>query len=95
MVKNITSFNEFDSLINGGKPSPSITLTVFRFPVHRTDPYNYVSILFSSIAGQDFISSMEFCKVGIDEQSEIAQKYDVRDTLACKVFKNGNEVGGL
>ncbi|KAH9164515.1 putative thioredoxin [Lactarius sanguifluus] len=88
-VKAITSYAEFQQIINSGK------VVAIDFWAVWCGPCRAISPIFEKLAGHPEHAGVEFYKVDVDSQSEISQEVGIRAMPTFLVFKNGTKVNEL
>ncbi|RDB19202.1 Thioredoxin [Hypsizygus marmoreus] len=88
-VKAITSFEEFQKIINSGKP------VVIDFWATWCGPCRVISPIFEKFSALEQYAGVEFYKVDVDEQPEIAQEVAVRAMPTFTLFKDGAKIKDL
>jgi len=84
-VTEVTSLSKFHEIINQDTP------TVFDFWATWCGPCKLISPVFAKLAAE--FPAIQFYKVDVDEQADIAQELDIRAMPTFLVFQSGNKVG--
>ncbi|TRM66245.1 thioredoxin-like protein [Schizophyllum amplum] len=87
MVKSIESYDEYKQIINSGK------VVVIDFWATWCGPCKVISPIFEKLGLKDEYSSIEYYKVDVDQQDQIAQEVGVRAMPTFLAFKNGEKIG--
>ncbi|KAJ3494009.1 hypothetical protein NLJ89_g10898 [Agrocybe chaxingu] len=85
VVKAITSFAEFKTLIDSGKP------ILIDFWATWCGPCRAISPIFEKLSESQDYAGVEFYKVDVDEQPEISQEVGIRAMPTFLLFKDGNK----
>ncbi|KAI9432005.1 thioredoxin [Lactarius indigo] len=88
-VKEITSYAEFQQIINSGKA------VAIDFWATWCGPCRVISPVFEKFAEHSDNAGIEFYKVDVDQQADIAQEVGIRAMPTFIVFKDGNKVDEL
>ncbi|KAF9351149.1 hypothetical protein BGX26_010775 [Mortierella sp. AD094] len=86
-VTSLNSLDEFHALVKSGKPA------VIDFWATWCGPCRVISPVFETLSHEN--PGVEFYKVDVDEQSEIAQEVGVRAMPTFISFKNGDKVSDV
>lgn len=85
-VTAITSYEQFQEVINGEKPA------IIDFWATWCGPCKAISPIFEKISDSPAGEKVNFFKVDVDEQAKIAEEVGVRAMPTFIVFKGGNKV---
>ncbi|MGA4980315.1 thioredoxin [Streptomyces cinereoruber] len=88
-VTPITSVVQFHKIINGSKP------VVIDFWATWCGPCRQISPVLEGIANEPDNSGIDFYKVDVDTQNDIAQEAGIKAMPTFMLFKDGNKVGDL
>ncbi|GLB43640.1 putative thioredoxin family protein [Lyophyllum shimeji] len=86
-VTPINSFEEFKRIINSGK------VVAIDFWATWCGPCRAISPVFEALADQ--VEAVEFYKVDVDAQPDIAQEVGIRAMPTFMIFKDGQKVKDL
>ncbi|KAK7464993.1 hypothetical protein VKT23_006202 [Stygiomarasmius scandens] len=86
-VQAINSLEEFHTIINSGKP------VVVDFWATWCGPCRVISPIFEKFSEQT--PNVEFYKVDVDAQTDIAQEVGIKAMPTFMLFKDGNKVKDL
>merc|ERR1712039_573604 len=86
VVKAITSLEEFNKIINGDK------VAVIDMWATWCGPCKMISPVFEKLSEGAIAEKVDFYKVDVDEQEEIAKETGVRAMPTFMFFKNGQKV---
>ncbi|KAF5312172.1 hypothetical protein D9619_002446 [Psilocybe cf. subviscida] len=89
VVKAINSTAEFETIINSGKP------VVIDFWATWCGPCRTISPIFEKFADLDEHKDVEFYKVDVDEQEEIAAKVGIRAMPTFQLYKGGVKINDV
>ncbi|KAF5317988.1 hypothetical protein D9619_012040 [Psilocybe cf. subviscida] len=87
VVKAITSFKEFQTIIDGKEP------VVIDFWATWCGPCRMISPIFEEISGKT--EGVGFYKVDVDEQDAISHELGIRAMPTFVLFQNGNKLGEM
>ncbi|CAI7567351.1 unnamed protein product [Penicillium discolor] len=82
----INSYNEFNQIINSGKP------VVIDFWATWCGPCRAISPIFEKMSELAEFNNVEFYKVDADEQEQISQEVGIRAMPTFILFKDGNKI---
>ncbi|CDM31665.1 hypothetical protein DTO013E5_2067 [Penicillium roqueforti] len=82
----INSYDEFNQIINSGKP------VVIDFWATWCGPCRTISPIFEKMSELAEFNNLEFYKVDADEQERIAQEVGVRSMPTFYLFKDGFKI---
>ncbi|KIJ54429.1 hypothetical protein M422DRAFT_241672 [Sphaerobolus stellatus SS14] len=85
-VKEISSFEQFNELINSGK------VIVIDFWATWCGPCRVISPIYEKLADSGDYSGVEFYKVDVDSQEQISSEVGIRAMPTFAVFKDGKKV---
>ncbi|KAF8640557.1 hypothetical protein AX17_000219 [Amanita inopinata Kibby_2008] len=85
----ITSFAQFQSIINSGKP------VLIDFWATWCGPCRVISPVFEKLSNLAESADIDFYKVDVDQQSDISQEVGIRAMPTFVLFKNGTKVDEL
>ncbi|KAF9023573.1 thioredoxin [Hymenopellis radicata] len=88
-VTPITSHSQFKAILESNK------VVVIDFWATWCGPCRVISPIFAQLADQTEFADIEFYKVDVDEQEEIAEEVQVRAMPTFIVFKDGKKVKDL
>ncbi|KAL2011951.1 hypothetical protein VTN00DRAFT_4669 [Thermoascus crustaceus] len=88
-VKEITDLNEFQVIINSGKPA------IFDFWAEWCGPCKAISPIFENFAASEEFTGVGFYKVDVDAAEQIAQEVGIRAMPTFMLFKAGEKVSDL
>lgn len=71
-----------------------IMIEVKKFSAHWCSPYKVLNPMFERMK-EKVDSNVKFSYIDVDEQSDIAQKYNVRSVPTVVIENNGTEVSRL
>ncbi|KAE8344062.1 hypothetical protein BDV24DRAFT_128146 [Aspergillus arachidicola] len=86
VVKEITSFQQFQDLIRGDKP------VVIDLWATWCGPCRFISPVFERLSNDESLSNIEFYKVDVDQQPEVAAEVGVRAMPTFALFRAGQKV---
>ncbi|KAF5352572.1 hypothetical protein D9756_006175 [Leucocoprinus leucothites] len=84
-VTPIESFQQFNEIINSGKP------ILIDFWATWCGPCRVISPIFEKLSDQ--APGVEFYKVDVDKQEQISQECGIKAMPTFILFKDGNKVG--
>jgi thioredoxin 1 len=85
----IKSLAEFQQIINSGKP------VLIDFWAAWCGPCRAISPVLENLSDQGDYSGVEFYKVNVDEQTDIAQEVGIKAMPTFMLFQGGNKVKEL
>jgi len=88
-VKHFQDIDEFKQVIGSGTP------IVIDFTAAWCGPCKVISPIFEQLSNEAKSATVEFYKVDVDEQADIAQELGIRAMPTFKLFKDGKEVETL
>ncbi|GIJ91047.1 hypothetical protein Asppvi_010012 [Aspergillus pseudoviridinutans] len=88
-VTAITSFEQFQDIINGDKP------VVIDFWAEWCGPCRVISPFFEELSKESEFGDVEFYKVDVDQEERVAQEVGIRAMPTFVVFKDGQKVDEL
>jgi len=86
-VTPIDSYDEFKKIINSGK------VVIIDFWATWCGPCNVISPVFEQLSNMHINDDVEFYKVDVDAQTEIAQEAGIKAMPTFIAFKNGEQIG--
>ncbi|KAJ7579865.1 thioredoxin-like protein [Mycena floridula] len=85
-VTTISSYEQFEQIINSGKPA------VIDFWATWCGPCKVISPIFERFSNSDeFADDVDFYKVDVDEQEQIAAEVGIRAMPTFMSFKDGKQ----
>jgi len=88
-VKHFKDIDEFKQVIGSGTP------ILIDFTAAWCGPCKVISPIFEKLSDEASSATVEFYKVDVDEQADIAQELGIRAMPTFKLFKDGQEVETL
>ncbi|ESK89058.1 thioredoxin [Moniliophthora roreri MCA 2997] len=87
-VKPIESYDEFNKIINSGK------VVVIDFWATWCGPCKVISPIFEQLSNLPESADVEFYKVDVDTQTDIAAEVGIRAMPTFVAFRNGEKIQG-
>ncbi|GIK06607.1 hypothetical protein Aspvir_002257 [Aspergillus viridinutans] len=86
-VTAITSFEQFQEIINSDKPA------IIDFWATWCGPCRFISPAFEKLSDVSEFGDVGFYKVDVDQEERIAQEVGIRAMPTFVVFKDGQKIG--
>ncbi|KAK4058445.1 hypothetical protein OIO90_000604 [Microbotryomycetes sp. JL221] len=87
VVKSVTSYEEFKQIIEGDR------VAAFDFWATWCGPCKMIGPVFEKLSESEQFKNVDFYKVDVDEQEQIAAEVGIKAMPTFTVFKGGDKLG--